>query len=173
MRKTKWLVSLFIFAYIFSTALSLLPVSPLRNALFDPIRPIILYTGLWQNFVLFAPEPPKSNIDITAKVTKKNGQTVDWQYPRMDKLSFFDRIEKERYRSFGNDYTNYYEVFRPDLARYIARLHRDQQNPPRTIEIERHWADIPSPGANIDKAAPAHDKHSIIFTYAVQPSDLK
>ncbi len=172
---TRLLVSVFLVLYVGTTTLSLLPTSRIRNSLFDPIRPVILYTGLWQNFILFAPDPPKSNIDLRATISKRNGEIERWQFPRMDKLNIFDRIEKERYRSFGSDYVNFNEVLRPDLARFIARLYRDSSNDnsPQIVTLERYWADIPPPNVGINKPSPSHDNHCTIFTYQVKPSDLQ
>jgi hypothetical protein len=171
----KSIISIFLLCYIYAIGLSLLPVSPVRNALFDPIRPLLLYSGLWENFIVFAPNPPMTNVDLTAKIQRRNGETIIWQYPRMDKLSILDRIEKERYRKFGSDHLNYDAevMFRPDLARFVARLYRDDDNPPQTITLQRHWADIPAPPDGIGKPLPEHNHQADIFTYTVRPDDMQ
>ncbi|MBS1955561.1 MAG: hypothetical protein JST89_15370 [Cyanobacteria bacterium SZAS-4] len=173
MHHRKWIASVFIVTYICTTTLSLLPVSKIRNALFDPIRPLVLYSGLWQNFILFAPDPPKSNVGLTATITKRNGETAQWQHPVRKGLNIFDHCNKERYVSFCSYYANYNEVFRPDFARFIARSYRDDGNPPQTVTLERYWSDIPPPNIGLSQAVAPTENHCPVFTYSVKSSDLQ
>lgn len=177
MNRRKIAASTFIVAYICITTLSLLPVSKLRNALLDPIRPVILYTGLWQSFILFAPDPPTSNVDLTARITLRDGQTFTWRRPDTSRLNLFERCEKQRTVNFSTYYVNYNDVFQPDFARYLARLYKpaDASNVPTSVTFERHWADIPAPSSGalgVPTGPLSAQGNCVVSTYSIKPTDL-
>ncbi|MBK7837582.1 MAG: hypothetical protein IPJ49_07840 [Candidatus Obscuribacter sp.] len=64
-----------------------------------------LFLGLDQNFAVFAPVPRQRNPHLTALVHYKDGTTLLWNAPRMERLGFLEKIPAERYRKFYDDNT--------------------------------------------------------------------
>src|SRR5258708_3352487 len=90
----KSLISALVIAYLFVMAYELFPTLPLRKQLFAPLRPAIEYAGLWQNFAVFVPNPRKNNTYLDAVVAYADGTSVVWNYPRMEQLGLFQRMQQ-------------------------------------------------------------------------------
>jgi hypothetical protein len=156
-------------------ALWLLMPSPRRDALLKPMEPAILYTGLWQAWTMFSPDPRSVNLDLDAIITYEDGSTETWIYPRADKYSLLERVPKERFRKYGYDHLNWdaEKELWPDFAGWVARTHNTAGKRPKQIKLERHFAYIPPPEEGLGKPAPPHSEHYLFFTYDVKPGDLK
>ena len=170
----KIMISLFVVMYICAIGLWLLPDSETKETLIAPLEPFILYTGLWQTYTVFAPNPRNFNLDLQATIVYRDGSSSVWKYPRMEQMGLLERMEKERFRKYGYDNLNSADnrVLWPDFARYVARLNRRDGNQPALITLERNWADIAAPAVGMGKPLPAHDHHRRFFTYTVVRGDL-
>lgn len=107
-----------------------------------------LFLGLDQNFAVFAPVPRQRNPHLTALVHYKDGTTLLWNAPRMERLGFLEKIPAERYRKFYDDNTVWEHIpnFLPDIALYVARnSYFDRDNPPDTVSLIRYSSQIPPP----------------------------
>ncbi len=58
-----------------------LPGSDLRQQLLRPGQPYLNATGLDQNWALFAPDPRRVVIDVSAAVAFDDGRTARWRFP--------------------------------------------------------------------------------------------
>jgi len=58
-----------------------LPESELRRQLLRPGQPYLNAIGLDQNWALFAPDPRRIVIDVSALVAFDDGRTVRWRFP--------------------------------------------------------------------------------------------
>jgi hypothetical protein len=136
----------------------------------EAVRPYMLWTGLFQAWDMFAPEPPMLSIYLEAEITFRNGQTRVWKFPKMQELGYAERYYKERYRKFANERLRLDDNARlwPDAARYIARLNHDPANPPATVQLARYWRDLAPEGWR--GLEPLHSFR--FYTYRVQPGDL-
>jgi hypothetical protein len=166
------LISLFIVFNILGIGLSLCAPSKFRDALVLPFNYYLWYTGLWQNFCVFVPNPKTYNIHLTAIVSFNDGSTAEWQFPRMETLDPFTRMLKERYRKWANDNvnSNSYKVWWPDTGRYIARQYKDAPHAPILVTLVRHWTPIPAPGTSSE---PQTEKTVAYYTYTVKREDLE
>lgn len=139
--------------------------------IWKPASSYIYFFGLWQNWSLFAPEPKKYNIHLSAVITFNSGKTTVCEFPRMEKLSVFERPWKERYRKWANE-NLYEEKFWPDAARFIARMHCSSNQVPVSVALVRHWSDIPPPRKPHVNASADSEQQNVFFTYKVAPGDL-
>lgn len=174
-RAFRSIVSLGIIAYATAVALQITPSTPLRDRLVPYVMPFLDYTGTWQNFAVFAPNPRDENIYISAIVTFADGSTQYFAYPRLDRLNYFDRMQKERFRKYAldNAYKDTDRGVWPDLARYIARTSARAGAVPISVSLQRHWSDIPPPQKGVGKPLPENSQQLTFFVYTVSPEDLE
>ena len=91
----------------------------------DMIQPYMRWTGLFQRWDMFAPNPVPTNTVIKAVVITDHHIRV-WEYPRMDKLGFGERYRKERYRKFAeNLLQDRTALLLADVSKRIARFYND------------------------------------------------
>lgn len=128
------------------------------KALNRSIEPYMLFTGLWQNWSMFAPDPRRFDCYLTAKLRFKDGMESLWEFPRMDKMGPVEAYFKERYRKWACDNLRL-DTQRgtwSEASRYIARLNQtDPANPVTQVELIRSWADIPPPAWAEGSRSPA------------------
>lgn len=167
--------SVCVVVYVFALVIQMGPESPPRNRLIKLVSPALDYSALWQNFAVFSPEPRESNIYISAVVTFADGSSQYFVYPRLDRLSLWDRMQKERYRKYALDnvYKDDGRGLWPDLARYVARLFYKAGRKPIAVSLQRHFSDIPTPEKGIGKPLTNGYDTVTFFVYSVKPEDLQ
>ena len=107
----------------------------------------MLWTGLFQTWDMFAPNPLPLNTYVKAVVITEHHVRV-WDFPRMDQLSLGQRYQKERYRKFvENMLLEQNEALLPDVVRHIARMYNDPSDPPRKVMLIKYQSEIP-PGSD-------------------------
>src|ERR1700761_8434852 len=67
----------------------------------DLVAPYLRWTGLYQTWDMFAPDPMKINAYVKSVVMTQNRHVHVWSFPRMEELGFAERYRKERYRKFA------------------------------------------------------------------------
>jgi hypothetical protein len=128
--------------------------------------------GLWQSWIMFAPNPAMHNAYVEAEVTFRDGSRTTWPFPRMEKLGYFERLRKERYRKWANERI-IFMFSRPDpvlaeaAAKYVVRqVGGRADNPPEKVELVRYRAFIPPPGrrelVRYDFESPEWERQSIL-----------
>ena len=118
----------------------------LREELRSSIEPIMLSTGLWQGWDMFAPNPLSSNFDVDAEIRFQDGSQKIWVFPKMERLGFMERYQKERYRKWREQVRiDDNAVIWRDTARWIAQQFRNPKNPPVYVSLSRHWTPILEP----------------------------
>jgi len=136
------------------------------------VRPYFLWTGLFQSWDMFSPNPKSANSYVEAMIIYKDGSTQFWTFPRMQLLSYAERLYRERYRKFQeNLLENTNSALWPDAARYVARFHTDRSDPPQTVMLLVRWSNILQGADGAFERSP-WDTH-VFYTYAVKPEDLK
>jgi hypothetical protein len=169
-------LSAFVAFHLFCIVFWCIPIdSPLIVRFRESVKPYVLWTGLFQKWDMFAPDPSKLNNYVGAILTYRDGRTAEWDFPRMENLGYVDRYFKERYRKYANDNLRIdaRSALWPDAARYVARLNAaDPANPPVEVALVRHWSEVPPPGAH-GEPPPSPWNQYVFFRYPVQPGDLK
>lgn len=167
-------ISAFLLFHIVAIACWSLPTNSLLITTIDAkLRPYLLWSGLFQNWNMFAPEPLKLNCGIEAQITYQDGQVRLWKFPRMQDLGLTERYQKERYRKFAEYLrADTGSALWPDAARHIARLNNDTSSPPAAVLLVRSCSAINPPGAH-GSYRPGPRQTSVFFAYLVKPEDLK
>ena len=170
-------LNLFIAFHLAAILIWSFPPSGLRSVLYRPFYKYMMWMGLWQSWDMFSPNPLAVNIRVIAEITFKDGSKTNWEFPRVEKLGYFERSQKERYRKWRerirlDDFAPVWD----DTARYIARRqNRKPENPPVLVSLIRYWGDIPPPVAGDYQRIPGEYEtpHAFVYkTYLVRPEDL-
>ncbi len=148
--------------------------TPLIVNLRRAVSPYMLWSGLFQRWNLFAPEPVKIDVYVDALVTLHNGEQRAWTFPRMEELSYAQRYAKERYRKFVGEYlrVDSYAALWPDAARHIARKYANPANPPVLVVMARHFSEVEPP----QSGGQVHHTPWVrvpFYVYVVKPEDLR
>lgn len=167
-------ISAFLLFHIVVISCWCLPTNSLIVAAINArVRPYLLWSGLFQHWDMFAPDPLSLNGSVEAQITFQDGRTRTWKFPRMQDLGFVERYEKERYRKFAEYLradTN--PALWPDAARFIARLNDSPSNPPAAVVLVRYWSAMGTPGSD-GSYHPGPRQGNVFFAYLVKPEDLR
>lgn len=136
------------------------------------VRPYVLWTGLFQSWDMFAPNPKSQNMYLEAVIIYKDGSTELWTFPRMEFLSLTQRYFKERYRKYEDTLDDStFALLWPDAARYIARMKRNHASPAQKIMlVVRSSAIIPRDDGGYDRGPWGA---RVLYSYDVRPEDLQ
>lgn len=173
----KAVISVFIVFHLSAFFVWSMPeANQLTRAFSSLIRGYMMRTGLWHGWAMFAPNPTSVNAYIDAKVHLRNGETLLWTAPRIELAEPADRNGMERWNQWRFALRlDHNAVIREDAARYVARLHRDPNNPPVRIELWRHWSLIAAPQAGDFQPISrdlVYQNHDLLVDYPVAEGDL-
>lgn len=134
------------------------------------VRPYLLWSGLFQSWDFFAPNPRPVNSYIQAVGVTADRHMRVFDFPRMEQLSYSKRYREERYRKFAEVLSEpAYAALWPDVARHIARLLNSADGPPRMVILMKSEAPIKY-GATEHGPAP---KPQFFYEYYVSGEDLR
>lgn len=166
-------INAFLIFHILAILCWAIPIdTPLTTAGRDLVRPYFLWSGLFQTWDMFAPNPKSRNAYLEAIVIYKDGTTDLWSFPRMETLSLTQRYFKERYRKYEETLDNdVYSGLWPDAARHIARQENNRASPPYKVMLVARWSDIlPRSDDSYDRGPWGAD---VFYSYDVKPEDLR
>ena len=135
-----------VLAWCFTSAGSPLPMHRLVRS---KLAGYMGWSGLWQGWTMFAPNPPMVNSYLEAEIAFDDGTDAIWVFPRMDRLGYFERYWKERYRKWAHE--RLMRFGRPDpmlcdaAARFAARQAARPGRRAQTVNLVRYWSDVPHP----------------------------
>ncbi len=134
----------------------------------SPIRFYLLTAGFWQYWDMFAPNPSTWDGYADAEITYQDGTKKQWEYPRMSKLSIFQKYFKERYRKFL-ERGAYDPVLWPQISQRIALInYTDPANPPVSVKFRRMDRTVAPP----DAIQPVGYIPKVLFDYQVDQTRL-
>jgi len=168
-------ITVFVAFHLFAVITWAVPLdTPLIVQCREAIKGYMLWTGLFQKWDMFAPDPSKLNNYVTATVLYGDGRTTVWTFPRMETLGYVDKYFKERYRKYASDNLRLdtRAPLWPDAARYVARAAATPSDAPVEIDLVRHWSEVPPAGPHGEEL-PAPWTEFTFYRYSVQPGDLR
>jgi hypothetical protein len=148
--------------------------SPLRARLIAATQPYLRFTGLWQSWDMFAPDPQSFTTDAQAVVTHANGQQRTWRLPGPEQVGF-GKYRLDRWRKWRDAVrSDAYWTIWADTARLAARLNADPSIPPVRVELVRRWGHVPPPrpGDFQPREFPEPINEVTYFLYDVRRRDL-
>lgn len=155
-------------------------LSSFHQELKNSIQPYMLWSGLWQGWDMFSPDPLRLNASIEATVTFEDGSQSLWVFPKMQELGYGERYVKERYRKWRERVRlDDYKRIWPDTSRFVAKrvlasLPEDQRAQKRILkcEFKRFWSFIPPPVEGMIQVRPESyvlDKNYLFHTETFNP----
>ena len=137
----------------------------------EVIQPYMRWTGLFQTWNMFAPNPIPTNTYIKAVVITEHHRIYTWNYPRMDQLGLGERYRKERYRKFAeNLLQDRTTLLLADVVKHIARFYNDPGDPPEKVILLKYETAIrPWTGeGNEPTSSP-----TVLYEDYIEPADLR
>ena len=174
--KDQVIISLFIVIYWVLVLICVMADCPLKQFVYTYTRTPEFVLSLEQSWRMFCPNPRVYSLHCYAIVTFKDGATAYYEFPRLEKMSQWDAMLRERLRKHFDDIMPWYEfrMFRPYIAQYVARGFFDPNNPPIQVSLCFNREDIPSlPDIKPRFPMPRHSQRQNYFVYKVRPEDFR
>jgi hypothetical protein len=162
-------ISIFILFHLIAITCVAIPADfwPLEKVR-ELVQPYFLWTGLFQRWDMFAPDPPAANSYVKTVVISRDRHLHVWSFPRMEELSFGERYRKERYRKFLDVLPQpQMAPLWPDVARHVAAQFNSPTDPPEKVLLIQFQSVI-RPGAATDPAP----SPNVFYEDYVQPGEL-
>ncbi len=175
-KRDQILISIFIVAYFFVVGIGLISDCPLRRFIHPFTRRIELVLGIDQSWKMFCPNPRDFNFHPYAVITFQDGSTAYYEFPRPDKMNQLNALMRERLRKHFYDILPWDDfcIFRPSIARYIARCFVDPSNQPSQVSLCYNSEAIGRlPKIIPHNSLPAGTARHTFFVYQVRTEDLK
>ena len=173
----KALITAFISIYFGSVIVWLFAEIPFQRNLAPYAHWINIADGGVQHWSLFSPDVRHIIYHETAVITFKDGSLKMYEFPRMEKLSHWEKFKHEKLRKLFGDCIPWpdYKVFLPSVSQFLAFCNTNKDNQPAIISMIFNSSENPHPDPNNweyrDKL-PVHSEKSISFVYTVRESDL-
>ena len=141
----KALISVFLLATLASVIVWNLPDSEVRSKSLRLAQPYIFFTGLDQNWGVFAPDPRRQSLWLKARIRYDDGSTSMWELPTADPV--VGHLWDYRWRKWMEYVTNeqYRSVWQP-AAEWLAREHDADGRRPVRVTLIRRFMDLLPPG---------------------------
>jgi len=165
-------INVFILFHLVAITCVALPWNlPIASGVKELVRPYMRWTGLYQTWDMFGPDPETVNSYVKSVIITQDRHMRVWSFPRMEELGFGERYEKERYRKFLEVLPQAQNApLWPDVARHLARSLNSQADPPDKVMLIQFQSEI-RPGAD-EQHEPA-PRPNVFYDDYLQPGDLK
>lgn len=150
MSKTKKLI---ISGFILFNFLTMIRVHvPLEHKFFSnaykPIDAYLSFFSIYQDWLMFAPNPTRLNLYITADIEFEDGSKDTYFFPRPAQMNLFEKyVNGERYRKIVTEgiRNDSHKWMWPDTAKFALRKMRNKHynKIPLKVHLSRHWSDTP------------------------------
>jgi hypothetical protein len=122
-----------------------LPASRLQGLLLSADHEYLYAAALDQAWGVFAPDPRRQTIHVTASVTYADGSQATWQVPTRDPV--IGEYTDYRWLKWAEYLISpaYSDLWRP-AALYVARTLSTPTRRPTKVTLINRWYDLPPPG---------------------------
>jgi hypothetical protein len=168
-RRWQGAISIFILFHLIAITCWAFPWNvPVVSNVKKIVLPYLRWSGLFQSWDMFSPNPESVNSYIKAVVITHDHHMRVWTFPRMEELSLGERYRKERYRKFTDVLPGQEnEALWPDVANHIARAFARQGDSPDKVLLIQFRSDI-KPGT--DNAVP---QPNVFYEEYIEPGELR
>jgi hypothetical protein len=160
-------------SYFICVLIWISPEGTLKSVLLPFITPIAQATGICQSWSVFSPDVREANYHETALISFKDGLLKLYEFPRMQKLSIWERFRREKYRKMFFDCMPWpdHQQFLPDFAQYVADANSSISNPPEMVSFIHHHCRTPQPEPQhwVNRSdLPEHTGQTTYYVYYVR-----
>ncbi len=118
------------------------------TTVYKPVDHYLRFFSIFQDWLMFAPNPNRTNVEISATIEFEDGTKDVYRFPRSYELGIIGKyMYGEKYRKFTSEglSRDSNRFMWKDSAMFALRKmgesHYDKM--PKTVHLYRHWEDIP------------------------------
>ncbi len=141
------LISVVVAVVVAAMTVSSLASPDLQRRAGGVLQPLLRATGLAQDWDMFAPDPARRTLYLSARVSYDDGTEVDWWPPESGRAIGAYRSYRWRKLATALQDEAHRETLWPSLARWLGQTHAVEAKVPVAVTLFRHWAPTPGPGA--------------------------
>lgn len=162
-------ISLFVIVTLITLVTANLPASDLQGKLLSVDHWYLYGAGLDQNWGVFAPDPRRQTVDVSADVTFADGSHATWHPPTREPV-FGGYIDyrwlkwEENAASIANS-----QLWQP-IAVYAARKLATNGRRPVAVSVRNHYKDLYVPG---EPTPPVTVHDNTLYTTRITPRMLE
>jgi hypothetical protein len=118
------------------------------SAVYKPVDSYLSFFSIYQDWMMFAPNPNRLNNYISAEVEFMDGTKENYLFPRPDQLSLVEKYTYgEKYRKFMSEgiRKDSNSFMWKDTAKFVLRKIRNDnfEKIPAKVHLFRNWNEIP------------------------------
>ncbi len=141
----KILISSFILLNILGMVRHQLPTdSKFINTLYRPVNAYLSFFSIYQDWMMFAPNPNRHNVYLTAEVEFLDGTKTTYLFPgqkgisQSERYAYGERFRKITVEGIRSDKKSF---LWKDAAKFVLRKVRDENYSkiPAKVHLYRHW----------------------------------
>jgi hypothetical protein len=161
-------ISAFLFFNLLAIACVSIPFPALSGAK-DLFMPYMRWSGLFQSWDMFAPDPQSLISHLKAVVITRDRHIKVWVFPRQEDMSYWQRFRHERDRKFAEILPQpQFGPLWPDVASHVAGFFNDAADPPEKVFLIQFGSPI-QPGVS-QEATP---KPNVFYDDYLQPGKTR
>ena len=173
----KVLTSVWITVYLASVIIWCIAELPFQKEMAPYCHWINIADGGVQHWSLFSPDVRHIIYHESAIVSFKDGTMKLYEFPRMEKMSQWEKFKHEKLRKLFSDCIPWpgYESFLPSVTQYLASSNQNSKNEPAMVTMVFNSVENPAPDPdkwNYRNRLPFHTNKYVTFMYTVRESDL-
>lgn len=146
---TKFLVSSFILLNFLAMVRIHLPLDKqFFRSLYRPVDAYLSFFSIYQDWLMFAPNPTRMNASLSAVVYFDDGSSETYDFPRSRDMGLVDKYTHgEKYRKIITEAirNDSHRWMWKDTAKFVLRKLKDNNlsKIPLKVDLYRHWAETP------------------------------
>ena len=139
------LISVFLLVMFVALLTANLPDSKLQEDLLKVDHPFVYGLGLDQAWGVFAPDPRRQTIKVTADIRFADGSHATWEVPRRDPV--FGEYSDYRWLKWAEYVVSpaQSQLWKP-IALYLARQYSSPSRKPVQVTLTNTWHELLPPG---------------------------
>jgi len=118
------------------------------SMVYNPIDKYLSFFNIYQDWMMFSPNPARADIYMTAQVVFDDGSTDTYDFEKSSGLSLAQKyIYGERFRKIVSEAIrkDNHRFMWQDAAKFALRKVQinNMEKTPLRVQLKRHWDDIP------------------------------
>ncbi len=144
-RLGRLVISVFLLVTLVTLVTANLPESRLQELLLKADHPYLYGVALDQGWGVFAPDPRRQTVQVTAQVTFADGSRATWRVPKRDPV--IGEYSDYRWLKWAEYVVSpaHTELLKP-ISLYVARQLATPTHRPSQVSLTNRWYELAPPG---------------------------